>query len=81
MNYFLSFILIFQVLNIIFLVRHQTVFEFRRRLLKEIDTISRYDVAIKLLNEMMAVKYSDMVLQWWKPLKSFYSKEILKLLD
>lgn len=82
MNYWIAFCLTIQVFNIIFLIRNQKVYEFRKRLLAGIDKIVRHDVALKHLDEMMRVKYSDMLWEWWKPCKSFYSKEILKdLLD
>ncbi len=73
-------IVLLETYAVVILVRNQIVFNFRRKLLRATNEIERDDVAMKLLNEMMDVSYHDMVWQFWRPVKSFYSKETLKLL-
>lgn len=68
-------------LCILFMIRNHMVYEFRRKLLGKIAEIAREDLALKYLAEMIIVKYDDMLWLFWKPLKSFYSEEILKLLE
>ncbi len=66
---------------IMILLRNERVYTFRRRLSLEVNTIARREVALKFLVELLTVPYQDMVFKFWKPLRSFYSEDILKLLD
>ena len=81
MVFFWGFIILGWCFNFIMFLRHQEVFNFRQRLLRGVDEIARPEVALKYLNEMVAVDYHKMVWQFWKPCRSFYSEEVLKLLD
>ncbi len=81
MTILICFAITLQIFVWIIIIRNNAVFHFRQKLLKATNQIARHDIAIKFLDELMKVSYNDMVWQWWKPCKSFYSKDILKLLE
>jgi len=72
---------ILQGLCIILYIRNELLGAFRLRLLDEIHQIARDEVALKLLKEEVSVSYEAMLFQFWRPFKSFYSEELMKLLE
>ncbi len=81
MNILLGIVYTTLTYSLIILVRNEAVFRFRQKLIKNLDQVARDDIALTCLVEMGRVRYVDMVWQWWKPLRSFYSKDLIKLLD
>lgn len=81
MKYILDLIIVLNIWGMIMLIRNEVVYHFRRRLIAAVCDIVRADVAIPFLDELKRVRYNDMVFEFWKPCRSFFSKEILKLLD
>ncbi len=67
--------------SIIMLFRNQQVYKFRRRLLDALDDIHRHDIIMRCLDEMREVDYHEMVYKFWRSPKSFYTPELIKLLD
>lgn len=64
--------------SILMLYRNQKVFDFRNTLRKKVfrgdgNWMGRYDIFSK-------VEYYDMVLKFWKPMKSFWSEEDYKIM-
>lgn len=60
-----------------FLIRNEMVYKFRRHLINEMYDIVRPETREPLVQEFRSVEYKTMVWHFWKPLKSFYSKEFI----
>ena len=91
MIYIIMIVIIFSIL---FLIRNQSVLNFRLKLLEKIrhkySDIGNYETAINALHDIDKISYDKMLFQFWKPLKikNFYKSypllmaletEILKL--
>lgn len=63
---------------LVFVIRNEMVYRFRRNLINEIFDIIRPEIRDPLIQEFRSVSYNDMVLHFWKPLPTFYSKELLQ---
>ena len=74
-------LILVQVISWTILIRNNKVYAFRRSLIQGISTIVRAEIRYAYIIEYERVSYEDMVWQFWRPLRSFYSKELLKLLD
>lgn len=66
--------------SIYLFIRNEMVYNFRMRLLNATRIIARPEVALKFLEEFDKAPYSEMVLKFWRPISSFFSKEFLDLL-
>ncbi len=74
-------LLVVQAICILLFIRNRMVYLYQMKLISSAKELVRLDIALKMLREMQKVDYTDMVFIFWKPVRSFYSQELLNLLD
>lgn len=78
---FLTFIVLFNLILLAFVIRNAKVYDYRMKLLDRVSDVARRDIDAGILDwrwryeELEDVEYFKHVLQFWKPIDSFYPRD------